>query len=382
MIIVVDENIPFGREAFSTLGDVLLRPGRAISREDVRRADALAVRSVTRVDASLLEGASVRYVLTATIGADHLDEEFLNRAGILYAGAPGCNADSVADYVVAALLHVAGKRGTVLEGKTLGVVGCGNVGSRVVRRARALGMRVLENDPPLERQTGDSRYLPLNEILAADFVTIHTPLTYAGGDATFRLVDDFFLAGMKKSAILLNTARGGVVDSRALKAALRGLTIAGAVLDVWESEPRVDPDLVRLADLATPHIAGHSFDGKVNGTTQIYRKLCEWLGEEPVWDAAPLLPEPDVPTIELDAAERAPEDVLRDAVFAVYPIARDDGAMRQAISLGDADDLAAAFDRLRRQYPRRREFSLTKVLLADSEEPLSAKIHGIGFRIN
>ena len=380
MIIVVDENIPFGREAFSTLGDVLLRPGRAISREDVRRADALAVRSVTQVDASLLEGASVKYVLTATIGMDHLDEEFLNRAGILYAAAPGCNADSVADYVVAALLHVAGKRGTVLEGKTLGVVGCGNVGSRVVRRARALGMRVLENDPPLERQTGDPRYLPLNEILAADFVTIHAPLTYEGEDATIRLVDDSFLCGMKRNAILLNTARGGVVDSRALKAALRGLTIAGAVLDVWESEPRVDPDLVRLADLATPHIAGYSFDGKVNGTTQIYRKLCEWLGEEPVWDAAPFLPEPDVPTIELDAAGRAPEDVLRDAVSAVYPIARDDVAMREAISLGGADDLAAAFDRLRRQYPRRREFSLTRASVANSEGPLSAKIHGIGFR--
>ena len=192
MKIVVDENNPYVKEAFSTLGETILLPGKQITREVLRDATLLVCRSTIKVDADLLEGTAVKFVGTATIGMDHFDTAYLKKAGIHYCSAPGCNADSVADYVTAALLYWGERRQVSLQGKTIGVVGCGNVGSRVVRRAQGLGMRVIVNDPPLARETGDLRYRPLEEIFAADIITLHTPLTYKGQDATFHLVDDTF----------------------------------------------------------------------------------------------------------------------------------------------------------------------------------------------
>ena len=381
MKIVIDENIPFGIEAFSTLGEVRTMAGRDISKADLADAEVLAVRSITKVNAVLLEGTAVRYVATATIGTDHLDMEWMDSAGIRHCSAPGCNADSVADYITAALLHAAEKQGAVLEGKILGVVGCGNVGSRVARRGRALGMKVLENDPPLARQTGDERYRPLEELFQADYITVHTPLTRDGQDPTYHLVDEVFLGKMEEQAFLLNTSRGAVVANGALKSALRAGWIAGAVLDVWEGEPSIDPELVEQVHLATPHIAGYSFDGKTNGTTRIYRQICEWLEVEPVWNVDDALPPPDVPKVELAVSDATDEDWLRRAVFAVYPIARDDGSLRE--TLLDCDEAARgrAFDGLRKNYPRRREFSWTKVFLSNASESLMEKFRRITFQV-
>ena len=380
MKIIVDENNPCAEQAFSTLGEAIALPAGKITREALRDCQILACRSTIRVNADLLEGTAVRCVATATIGTDHFDTAYLDRAGIRWYSAPGCNADSVADYFTAALLSVAQTQGAALEGKTLGVIGCGNVGSRVARRALALGMRVLENDPPLARQTGDPRYRALDDLFAADYITLHTPLTPEGPDPTHHLVNEAFLQRMRPGAVLVNTSRGAVLDGGSLKAALRDGRIAGAVLDVWEGEPSPDPELAELAFLATPHIAGHSFDGKIAGTMQIYRQVCEYLGREPAFDPAPLLPPPDVPKIVVDAAGRADEDLIREVVFTVYPIRNDDARFREAMALPTALDRSAAFAALRTNYPRRREFSRTRVLARNASATLLRKLRGLSFQ--
>jgi len=391
MKIIVDENNPYAEQAFSTLGEVTALPAAKITREALRDSEILACRSTIRVNADLLEETAVRCVATATIGTDHFDVAYLDRAGIRWYSAPGSNADSVADYFTAALLSVAQTQGAALEGRTLGVIGCGNVGSRVARRAQALGMRVLENDPPLARQTGqaeactlnssgDPRYRPLDDLFAADYITLHTPLTREGPDATHHLVNEAFLRRMQPGAVLINTARGAVVNGTSLKAALRGGRIAGAVLDVWEGEPSPDPELAELAFLATPHVAGHSFDGKIAGTVQIYRQVCEYLGREPAFDPAPLLPPPDVPEIVVDAAGRPDEDVIRQVVFTVYPIRNDDARFREVMALPSASERSAGFAALRTNYPRRREFSWTRVLARNPSETLLQKLRGLSFQ--
>ncbi len=381
MKIVADENNPYVKEAFSTLGETILLPGKQITRDALRDANILVCRSTIKVDAELLESTAVKFVGTATIGMDHIDTAYLDKAGIHYCSAPGCNANSVADYVTAALFLWSEKRQVSLLGKTIGIVGCGNVGGRVVKRAEGLGMRILENDPPLARETGDPRYRPLEEILDADIITLHTPLTYNGQDATFHLVDDAFLRRMRRTAVLINTSRGAVVDGNALKSALTDHWISDALLDVWEGEPAPDPALVELALLATPHIAGHSFDGKVKGTVQVYQQACCWLGREPHWTVTPLLPETEFPLIAVDPAGRTDEDIIAEAVFKVYPIMKDDAQFRDAMKDANPEERARAFNALRKSYPRRREFSLSTVRLNEESARLAEKFHQISFQI-
>ncbi len=379
MKIVADENIPFVREACATLGEVTLAAGRDVTRETLRDADLFFCRSVTKINRALLEGTRVRFVGTATIGFDHVDIAYLKQAGIAFASAPGSNANSVAEYIVAAMLVLGRRGGFALEGKALGVVGVGNVGSRVVRKAEALGMRILQNDPPLARATGDKRFLPLDALLDADFLTFHVPLTKEGQDATYHMVDGAFLARMKRSAYLLNSSRGPVVDEAALKAALVGRRIAGAVLDVWETEPAFDPGLLALAAIGTPHIAGYSFDGKVAATEMIYRAACETIGVKPTWDPAAIMPPPGHPRLGIECAGRPDEDVLREAVLTIYDIEGDDRNLRQ--SPQPPAERGAYFDRLRKVYPERREFQNTTLMLHGAGERLKVKLAGVGFRI-
>jgi len=372
MRIVADENIPYVRKAFGEVGEVVMAPGRSMAPDLVRDADILLVRSVTQVNEALLGDSRVRFVGTATIGTDHIDESFLSERGIAFAAAPGSNANSVAEYVAAALLVLAGRGGWDLAGRRIGVIGVGNVGSLVVAKAEALGMRSILNDPPLARETGDARYRPLDEALDADVVTLHVPLTREGPDATFHMVDDRFLGRLREGTILLNTSRGGVVDTAALHRALETGRLGSAVLDVWENEPGIDLDLLRRVDLGTSHIAGYSFDGKVNGTRMLYGAVCAWLGRPADW--RPVLPPPPVPEV---AVRTEGEDGLREAVLAVYDIERDDAALRGLLDLPEAER-ARAFDRLRKDYPRRREFPNTTVTAPARLRPALA---GLGFRV-
>ncbi len=381
MKIVCDSNMPFAAEAFGLLGEVTLRGGRQIAPEDVRDAEALITRSTTQVGPALLDGSRVRFYGSGVIGTDHIDIPYLESRGIVWSGAPGCNAESVANYVSAALLWLAGRHGLTLAGKTLGVIGVGNVGRRVCRHARALGLNVLACDPPRQRDPSDAEaqaFVPLARLLEeADIVTCHVPLTDAGPDATWHLLDAAALARLRPGVILLNAARGPVVDTDALLDVL-GARVAHAVIDCWEGEPAYRADLLARADLATPHIAGHSFEGKVNGTAIVYRRACAFFGRAP--DYPFTLPEPPVPLLQADAAGRAEEAVLRELALAVYDIEADSQRLK-ASCVADAQARAAAFDQQRGRYPMRREFTSTRVRLAHASPGLRAQAAGLGFRL-
>jgi len=378
MKIIADENIPFVREAFSRLGDVVMTKGRAITRDLARDADALIVRSVTRISAQLLDDTAVRFVATATIGIDHVDGDYLRARGIGFSSAPGSNANSVAEYVMAALLVLARRGGYRLEGKTIGVVGVGNVGSRLVRMAEALGMKALQNDPPLQRRTGDPRFLPLDSLLDANVLTFHVPLTQSGPEATYHMVDDALLGRLKPGAILINTSRGAVADSAAILRAAESRRLGGLILDVFENEPNVSFALIERADIATPHIAGYSFDGKVNGTAMVYRAACEFFGRPAEWDPASVMPEPPNPYLTA-RANCSDEDALRDLILTVYDIEADDYKLRKMKAVPPTEQ-GAYFDLLRKTYPDRREFHNTFVEAVGVRPSLRAKIAGLGFR--
>jgi erythronate-4-phosphate dehydrogenase len=380
MKIVADPNIPFVQEAFGSLGDITLVPGRQIKAATVREADALLVRSVTPVNATLLDGSRVRFVATATIGTDHIDEAGLCERGIGFSSAAGSNANSVAEYVVAALLELAHRQGFRLRDRTLGVIGVGNVGSRVVRYAEALGIRVLQNDPPRERAERLPQFLPLPRVLGeADIITMHVPLARTGADATFHLFDKDRLAAVEeRRPMLVNTARGAVVDNKALLKAIDGERVGGTVLDVWESEPDISPELLEVVDIGTPHIAGYSFDGKVNGTSMIHHALCEFFKLTPTWQ--PTMPPPEVPRIELSVSSGDDdEDVLRRVVRRVYDVTSDDAALRKGVRAPEG--IAANFDTLRAVYPMRREFFNTELMVRGASDDLRKKAIQLGFKL-
>ena len=243
MKIVADANIPYVAECFSSVGEVKVVGGRQITPDVVADADVLLVRSITPVGAELLPGSKVRLVATATIGFDHIDVDFLRRNNIGFASAPGSNANSAAEYVIAGLLEIAQRYDLDLADRSIGIIGVGNVGGKVARKCEALGMKVYLNDPPLQRQTGERKYLPLKELYDCDFITFHTPLTFEGVDKTYHLADEKFFKSLKERCVFVNASRGGVVDSDALKAAIRAGRLRAVVLDVWANEPTIDTGL-------------------------------------------------------------------------------------------------------------------------------------------
>jgi erythronate-4-phosphate dehydrogenase len=376
--IVADENIPYVREAFASLGKVTAVPGRGLTRAAVADAELLLVRSVTKVGPDLLAGTRVRFVATATIGTDHVDTNYLRERGIGFASAPGSNANSVAEYVVAALLVVARRLGWRLAGRSIGVVGVGHVGSLVVEKCRALGLQVLQNDPPRFDATGDPVFCPLSELFGCDIITLHVPLTRGGPSPTFHLADEAFFRSLRPRAVFLNTSRGAVHETEALLAALRAGQLSAAVLDVWEGEPNISAELLEQVTLGTPHIAGYSFDGKVRGTEMVYQAACEFLGVEPTWQ--PALPPPPLAHVSVQAAGRQDEEVLREVVLKVYNIEEDDRDLRKLRDLPGAER-PGHFDSLRKNYPVRREFPNTTVQLLGGPDSLRAKLAGLGFRV-
>ena len=380
MKIVADTNIPYVEKCFSSIGDVTLTPGREITRTVVADADILLVRSITKVDKNLLEASKVKFVATATIGTEHIDQQYLASASIGFASAPGSNANSVAEYVIAALLALGKKHKFQLEGKSIGIVGVGNVGSKVEVKSRALGMKPVLNDPPLARQTGDSKYQPLDAINDCDFITMHTPLTFEGTDKTFHLADEKFFDSLKQGTFFFNTSRGGVVDTAALKEAVASGNLGGIVLDVWENEPDIDGELILKAELSTPHIAGYSYDGKVAGMIMIYDAACKHFNLTPSHDIHDFLPEPDVPEIRIDEQETDEQSIIQDTVQQVYVINRDDFNTRE-ILLVPEDERGGFFDGLRKNYPVRREFQNTTVSGLDEGSSLARKLDGIGFNV-
>ena len=278
MKIVADDKIPFLRGALEPFAEVLYLPGKDISRNVLKDADALITRTRTKCDRSTLEGTKVKFIGTATIGFDHIDTKYCEANGIKWTNAPGCNSSSVCQYISSALLYLANKKHKYLNEMTLGVVGVGNVGSKIAHFASAIGMKVLLNDPPRQREEEGDYFVDLNTVLMeSDIITVHVPLTRSGVDATYHLFDVDTIGSMKPSAWLFNSSRGEVVDNNALKKALSEKSISEAVLDVWENEPNIDIDLMNATILSTPHIAGYSADGKAKGTSMIVRSLSEYF---------------------------------------------------------------------------------------------------------
>lgn len=333
----------------------------------VVNADVLLVRSVTDVGAPLLEDSSVRFVGSATIGTDHVDQTYLAEHGISFAHAPASNADSVADYVVAALLLLARRRGEPLHEKTVGIVGCGNIGGRLAERLPAFGCTVLRNDPPRAEETeAEGRthdFLDLDTVLdRADVLTCHVPLVTTGAHPTPHLIDEEALDRLGSDAWVLNTSRGAVVDNAALLDALAAGTVGAAVLDVWEDEPTPNEALIRAVDVATPHIAGYAYDGKVRGTTMLYEALCEHLGVAPEWSSDTVLRpvSPDALRCQAPDPRLSRTDWLDHLARQAYDVLADDARMRGLLDLPPAER-GDGFRELRATYPRRREMQTQRI---------------------
>jgi erythronate-4-phosphate dehydrogenase len=380
MLIVADAKNSFVNAAFAQLGELRVLPTPEIRAETLRHADAVIVRSETAVNAALLEGTAVRFVGTATIGTDHVDLDYLRQRGIAFAHAPGSNANSVAEYLIAGLLVIAERRSTPLEEMSIAVVGVGNVGGRVEKMARALGMKVLLNDPPLARTTLDARYRPLEEVIGADIVTLHVPLTRQGVDATVHLFDGSTLARMTPGAVLVNTSRGAVAETAALREALHSGHLGGAILDVWEREPSIDWNLFERATIGTPHIAGYSLDGKVCAARMLFERMRDHFAISAEWPAALDLPAPRHPSITLKPSGRSSQELVHEAVAQCYDILRDHRSL-EAASREPAERRPDAFRRLRATYPDRREFFNSTVHLEAGDRTLAGRLSALGFRL-
>lgn len=380
MKIVCAETVLLGEKAFSHAGETLIVPDREITRDHVLDADALIVRSKTKITRELLRDTSVRFVGTATAGTDHIDAEAMDALDIYWTASPGCNANSVSEYLVAALLTLGRRHGFDLENKTIGVIGCGHVGSRVVKKCHALGMNVLRNDPPLSAVSADPDFVPLENLLAeSDFVTLHVPLVKHKPWPTEKMADYLFFEQLKPGAVFINAARGSVCDYDALLDAKAGGAVSKMVLDVWSPEPAFRTDVLDLADLASPHIAGHSYEGKLNGTIACYNELCNFFEIEKSWNISESLPEPDVPELELDCRGRDDDELLHEVIRQIYDIEIDDGLIRDAAGPHCEIDRARNFDTLRKNYRTRREFMNTNLMLRNAAPGLVRKFKALGF---
>ncbi len=377
MIIAIDHAIPYWKEAFSGLGDIRLFMGRNLKPADVRDVDALIVRTITPVNASLLEGSAVRFVGGASAGIDHIDQDYLKGHGIYFSYAAGCNANAVSEYVVTALHVIASWRGWDLKSKSIAVVGVGNVGSRVAKKAKALGMKVLLCDPPLRDLTGDTQYRDLEDVFGADILSFHVPLAMEGPYPTWHMIDRANLDLLSPWQFLINSSRGAVIDNEALKSALLERRMAGAVLDVWEEEPQVDYSLLKLLDIGTPHIAGISFDGKIRATEMVREDLCRFFGIQSSWDTNPFYPESGLIGLEQQTSE---QDALLSVLLQVFDIIKDDKDLR-GLGLIAAGEAAAGFDRLRNNHPLRPEFDHFIVDLSRQNSNLSSTVASLGFKL-
>lgn len=373
MTFIIDDKIPYIKGVLEPFGEVLYLPGASITPSVVKNATALLIRTRTRCDATLLEGSSVSCIVTATIGYDHIDTDYCERVGIRWMNAPGCNAGSVAQYVAAALLTLSQRKGFLLKGKTIGVVGVGHVGSKIALMAESLGMRVLLNDPIRARRAGTDAFCSLDTVLQeSDIISLHVPLTYNGEDATFHLVDEAFINKLKHNPILINTCRGEVLHTEKVVEARRLGLFSSLVIDCWENEPSIDRELLQLADIATPHIAGYSRDGKANATTMVIRSISRalHLGLDQ-WQVTPH-EEPVNPVIRLDGSTLSDEAVIAEAVMRTYNILHDDRALRLHPN---------QFESLRGDYAIRREFPAYLVELVGVSKEVCLQLKQFGFTI-
>lgn len=369
--IVADDNIPFLRGALEPFAEVVYMPGKSITREVLINTDALLIRTRTKCTDSLLNGTKVRFIGTATIGFDHIDTKFCESHKITWTNAPGCNSSSVQQYVTAALLKLSRDYHFNLKDKTIGIVGVGNVGSKVEKIARLLGMKVLLNDPPRARKEGSGDFVQLGNILyEADIITVHVPLNIVGADKSFHLFNNKSFKKMNKGTFFINSSRGEVTDTGSLKISLDSGELGGAIIDVWENEPDIDLELMGKTFISTPHIAGYSTDGKANGTSMVVNSLSDFFNL-PLKDWYPEnVPVPPITEITINGKGKTDEEILREAVLATYNIEEDDLRLRFS---------PADFEKQRGDYPLRREFNSFSVKLKGCSASSHKALEGMGF---
>ncbi len=339
MKVIVDNKIPYIQEAVEQIADeVVYLPGSDFTARDVRDADALVIRTRTRCDRALLEGSKVKFIATATIGFDHIDVDYCREAGIVWQNCPGCNAGSVEQYLHSVLLLLKHRKGIKLEDTCLGIVGVGHVGSRIERMARSLGLRVLLNDPP-RADRGEAGFVDLSVLAReCDVITFHTPLNRSGKYKTFHLADMDFFAGLRRKPFIVNTSRGEVIETSALLDALKTGKINDAVIDTWENEPDIHPELLQKVFLGTPHIAGYSADGKSNATRMALEALCRFFHIQADFEIVP----PALPPMAYSSDQEK-------AFLQVYDPTRDSDALKRH---------PEEFEHLRGDYPLRREITV------------------------
>jgi len=373
MKIVIDDKIPYIKGALEPFGEVVYLPGPKTTPEIVKDADAIITRTRTICNQQLLEGSSVKFIATATIGYDHIDTEYCAKTGIQWINAPGCNSKSVEQYIASALFVLAEQKGFQLKGKTIGVIGVGQVGSKVAHVCELFGMKVLLNDPPRARTEGSEKFCSLSEIMKkADIITLHVPLNRKGEDATFHLANLHFFEALVGQPIVINSCRGEVLDTLSAKTALKDGLISGLVIDCWENEPGIDSELLEIVDLATPHIAGYSKDGKANGTNMSIQAVSRFFGLGiDHWQAQQVeLPEKTI--IELDGWNLSNEEILANAVLSTYDIRNDDTALRKNPEL---------FEKLRGDYPIRREYPVYSIHSKNVNQQTLEILKTLGFKI-
>lgn len=370
MKIIVDENMPLTQKLFSAFGEVIPLAGRSMTADDLADADILLVRSVTKVNAELLSKAKkLKFVGTATIGTDHVDQRELSARQIPFCSAPGCNKISVGEYVMSALFVVAERYQFSLADKSIGIIGAGNTGSAVAERAAALGMKVLLCDP-IKAASGDARsFVDYQTALQADIVSYHVPLTQTGDYPTFHLLNEELIRSIDDEQIFINACRGEVWDNQALYQRQTTGKPLRLMMDVWEDEPNILQSLVPFTEIATPHIAGYSLDGKYRGTFMLYEQFCNIFNLEKNIEFSSLLPVANISQIGVTGV--LDEALLKQMIHLVYDVRRDDARFRMNIHR------AGAFDEMRKKYPERREWSSLSVAV-NSENPI---LNELGFSL-
>jgi erythronate-4-phosphate dehydrogenase len=373
MKIVADDKIPFLKGVLEPYAEVVYLPGKEINKKILTGADALLTRTRTKCTESLLKDTGVRFIGTATIGFDHIDLQYCEKNKIFWTNAPGCNSTSVQQYMAAALLKMASEFRVSLKNKTIGIIGVGNVGSKVEKLAGSLGMDVLLNDPPRARKEGEKNFVSLGAILyESDIVSLHVPLNVVGEDKTYHLFNEKSFKKMKKGAWFFNTSRGEVTETAGLKKALASGKLGGAVIDVWEHEPDIDLDLMAKTFLATPHIAGYSTDGKANGTSIVVNSLCKFFNL-PLKNWYPKnIPAPVKAVFSIDGIGKTDEDILREAVLHTYNIDEDNINLRFSPS---------DFEKQRGDYRTRREFQAFTIKLNGGTKKVCKMLEGLGFKV-
>ncbi|MEO0162776.1 MAG: 4-phosphoerythronate dehydrogenase [candidate division WOR-3 bacterium] len=376
--IIADEKIPYLNELFSEFGVLDTIPSSEMRPEIIKNYDALFIRTVTKVNEKLLEGTKIRIVCSMTSGIDHIDRGYLRKKGIKLIYAPGSNARSVAEYVIACLVVLARKKRFKLEDKAIGVIGVGNVGTKVAEMCSILGMQVLLSDPPKYNRTKDRKYLSLKNLSDADIITLHVPLTFSGRYKTYHMVDEEFLSNIKPGTIFINTSRGAVVDEKALMKFYHRL--GGLVLDVWENEPAINIDLLKLVDIGTPHIAGYSLDGKFNASYMVYKKLCKYLKIERKIEKESILPKLEK-KINLSVDRLDLIAILYCIIMEVYNPMTDHINLTEIISM-PASERIRHFESLRANYRVRREFDNYTIVAKNIPSVIHKNLSALGFRIS